>query len=312
MVLIVNKRGDFDVLIIGGGPGGLSAALWCADLYLNTAIVEKESEYGGQLLWTHNAITNYLGVDAQNGRELRDRFFKQIENRQIKRSTGAEIVRADLSEKTVDLADGRRFSANAIVIATGVRRRKLDIPGEKELLGKGVLESGVKSKNEMTGKTIVIVGGGDAALENALLLAETAAKVTVVHRREEFTTRNDFIERAANEPKIEFRLSTQVTAIVGNTTVEGVEIFDAGNGKHAYLQADAVLIRIGVAANSELFCGQIATDDAGYIMVDRECRTDLGGVFAVGDVANPISPTISTAVGMGATAAKTISHKLSK
>src|SRR5882672_96315 len=123
---------DFEVAIIGGGPGGISAALWCAELGLKAILFEKEPEFGGQLLWTFNAIKNYPGVEVRNGRELRDRFLQHIENTKVTRIVGATVVNANLAKKTIELADGTRYSARSIIIATGVRRRKLGVPGEDE------------------------------------------------------------------------------------------------------------------------------------------------------------------------------------
>ncbi|MFN0280293.1 MAG: NAD(P)/FAD-dependent oxidoreductase, partial [Pyrinomonadaceae bacterium] len=139
---MVEKNTDYDVIIAGGGPAGLSSLLWCAELGLTAILIEKEPEFGGQLLHTHNSIKNYLGIEAVNGRELRDIFLRQIEKAKIKRLTGAEIVEADLTQKSVTLADGTKYSSRAIIIATGVRRRKLIVPGEEELRGRGILESG--------------------------------------------------------------------------------------------------------------------------------------------------------------------------
>ncbi len=306
----MEKSAKFEVIIIGGGPGGMSAALWCTDLGLNVAIFEKEAEFGGQMLSTHNPIGNYLGVETANGREMRDRFLRQIERAKIQRFERAEIVRADLSKRTIILADGRAFYSDSIVIATGTGRRKLCVAGEEGFRGRGILESGVKSKNDMTGKTVLIVGGGDAALENALILGEVAEKVIVVHRRSKFTARTDFVDRASGRRNVEFLLNTSVTAIIGNAVVEGVELLNTETGVISTVESDHVLIRIGVEPNIELFRGQIAMEETGYIVVNPQCETDLKGIFAIGDVANPLSHSVSSAAGMGATAAKIIFQKL--
>lgn len=297
---------DFDVIIIGGGPAGLSASLWCAKLGLKAVLLEKETELGGQLLWTFNTIKDYLGIEAANGRELRDRFLQHIENNDVRRLTGSAVASADLSRKTVVLAKGTSCSAKAIIIATGVRRRRLNVPGEEEFRGKGILESGVKAKDDVRGKTVVITGGGDAALENALILSETSEKVIVVHRRQEFSARKDFLERARKSENIEFMTCSRVTAIMGNTAVEAVELENLKSKKLATIKADHVLIRIGVVPNSELFRGQVALDDGGYICIDANCSTNLEGIYAAGDIANPSSPTISGAVGMAVAAVKSI------
>ncbi len=300
---------DFDVIIIGGGPGGLSAAMWCADLGLKAVVFEKEPEFGGQLLWTFNAIENYLGIAAANGRELRDRFLQHVENKKFKRLTEAFVVGADLARKRVTLADGTSYSAKAIIIATGVRRRKLDVPGEEQFIGRGILESGAKSKDDVKNKTVAIIGGGDAALENALILSQTAKRVFVIHRKNKFTARPEFVENARRCENVEFIFDTCVTAISGNKRVEAVELQNTKSAERSKIASDALLIRIGVVPNTEMFSGQIALDESGYIMISSDCQTSLQDIYAIGDAANQFSPTIAAAAGQGAIAARTIFTK---
>jgi len=302
----------FDVLIIGGGPGGLAAALWCADLGLKSALFEREIEFGGQMLWTFNTINNYLGISNMTGRELRDRFLQHVENADVKRLSGIAVTDIELAGKRVILADGATFNSAAIIVATGVRRRKLGVPGEDEFAGRGILDSGVKNRAKVGGKIVIIVGGGDAALENAIILSETANEVIVVHRRSEHSARKEFIERANERSNISFIFRATITRIVGESTVTGVELQDAISGHRKTLAADAVLIRIGVIPNTELVHGKLALDEYGYIQVNSDCSTDVDGIYAVGDVANRASPTISSAVGMAATAAKSVKNLLAR
>lgn len=296
----------FDVLIAGGGPAGLSALLWCADLDLRAILIEKEEEPGGQLLYTYNEIKNYLGIDAANGRELRDKFLRQIERANCVLRTCSKIVSADLAKKSLTLENHLEYSAGAVIIATGVRRRKLMVPGEAEFKGLGVLRSGVQQLDETLGKTVVIVGGGDAAIENALILSQNAQKIFVVHRRSDLTARNDFIERAKDSGKIEFVPDAKITAILGKEKVELVELEHLNTKERSRLETDAVLVRIGVEPNTELFREQLSLDEKGYIRINDHCSTNLPNVYACGDVANPVAPTIAAAVGHGATAAKVI------
>ena len=303
------KTAEFDVIVIGGGPGGLSAAFWCAELGLKALLLEREAEFGGQLLRTFNEIKNYLGVDAKTGIELRDRFLRQVKNTNVTRRCGAEVAAAELVEKTVVMADGMRYSAAAVIIATGVSRRRLGIAGELKFLGKGLLESGERSKNDVAGKRVLIVGGGDAAIENALILSRQADKVFVVHRRSQFTAREEFVERAKKNEKIEFIFDSRVTAIIGNKEVEAVEVDYIPCGESLSIPVAEVLIRVGEVPNTDLFRRQIDMDDAGFICVDSIGLTNLPDVYAIGDVANQHAPTISGAVGGGATAAKVIVSK---
>lgn len=306
----MEEKALLDVVIAGGGPAGLSALQWCAELGLKAILIEKEPELGGQLLYTYNPITNYLGWQCANGRELRGAFLKSLHDTSGRRVCDANIVDADLPKRTFVLADGAIHSGGSIIIATGVRRRKLGIPGEREFRGRGILDSGAKQRNEIADKQVVIVGGGDAALENAIILAKRAERVMVVHRRAMFTARSEFLEPASSHPKIEFVTDARMTSINGDEKVKNVGLVRLRTGEQLTLKADAVLIRIGVEPNSDLFRDQIDLDPEGYVVIDRNCATSLPNVFAVGDVANPTTPTIAAAVGQACIAVKTIAGQL--
>lgn len=300
------QRPDLDVIVIGGGPAGLSAALWCADLGLKAMLVEKEAEFGGQLLSIFNAVTNYPGVLAASGRELCDRFLTHFDERNILRETRVEAIEADLGAKSVALSDGRRIEARSMIIATGVRRRELGIPGERELRDRGVLRSGAEAAERMTGRSVVIVGGGDAAIENASILGRFARRVILIHRRSEFTARPDLLDRLGRIEGLEIILESRVCEIRGDDAVKEIEAEHIPSGRRTMIPADAVLIRIGVEPNTGIFRGQVDLDAAGYIVAGRDRATSLPGIFAIGDVSSPISLTIPTAVGDGAAASKAV------
>ncbi len=300
----------YDVVIIGGGPAGLSAAIWCADLGLASISIEKESEFGGQLLSIYNPILNYPAAQAANGRELADAFIRSANNFVFERTTG-EAVAIDPASLLVELNDGRSVSGKAIVLATGVARRRLGIPGETEfqgkgIQGKGILISGAKERDRVAGKRVVIIGGGDAAMENAVMLGEHAEKVFVVHRQAEFTARDEFMSEARRNDRIEFITDATVESIEGGDYVERVNVRQNSTGEPWAIDADNVLIRIGVEPNSGFIRSMVELDPVGYIKVNTSAETSVPGIYAVGDVANPISPTISTAAGTAATAAKAI------
>lgn len=301
---MTGRTDHIDVLIVGGGPAGISAALWCDELGLQAILLEKNSVFGGQLLSTFNRIENYLGLYAEDGRAVRDIFTAHIESRGIVKRLSAEVTKINAADRSVVLHDGSRIAASTLIISTGVRRRRLQVPGESEFEGRGILVSGKRDALLAAGKRVVIVGGGDAAMENALILGEHAAKTYVVHRRPEFSARPELIAAAKKVPGIEFLMNTSVTAFRGGDRLESVELHDSVNGEILTIDAEAALIRIGVEPNSELVRGEVHVDTRGYIMVDRDGLTNIPGVFAAGDIANPVSPTINTAAGMGATAAK--------
>jgi len=299
---------NFDVIIIGGGAAGLSAALWCDELGHSALLLEADSEFGGQLLQTYNEIKNHLGVEAKNGREMRDIFLKQTENRRFTRRLNAKVSKIDLPEKKVLLENGESFSAESLIIATGIRRRKLNAEGEETFKNKGITESGKRDERLVRGKRALIVGGGDAAFENALILSETASRVTLAHRGKNFRARSEFVEQVKNHPKIEILTETVIREIIGEEKVEAVRLENLKTGETRDFAVEAILIRIGVEPNTEFLRGKIDLDENGYIKINENCETSVSGVFAVGDVANPLAPTVSTAVGMGATAVKTITN----
>ena len=350
---MTEKQNIADVIVIGGGPAGLSAALWCSELGMKTILFEKEAEFGGQLLHIHNPIKNYLGVETMNGREMRDIFLRSVEKRDFFRRLETDVLEVNTADKSVLLKNSERYSYSALIVATGVRRRKLGVLGEEEFHGKGIIDSGSKYRENATGKTVVIVGGGDAALENALILSEFASRVYVIHRSEEFRARDEFLERAKNHPRIELCTKTIVRKFSGDPvrtgslgsppglrrggrvsrtgcsdrvswqtladdpvrtgsgsdwvfreTLESVELKDLQTGESKILPCDVALVRIGVEPNTEMLRGKVDLDQNGYVLVNAGCETSVAGVFAIGDGANPKAPTISSAVGMGATAAK--------
>jgi thioredoxin reductase (NADPH) len=294
-----------DVIIIGGGPAGISALNWCRELNLDALLIEKDRLLGGQLLWTYNAIDNYPGIRAAHGREFCRKLLGSSNVTECV-ITDVGIAGSDLASGSVILADGGEFRGRFIIIATGVRRRKLHVPGEDALLGKGVLTSGSLSRDEVVGKTVAIIGGGDAALENALILAGSARRVIIVHRRDKFSARKEFLDNACDNPGIALLPWHRPVEIVGNDSVTGIRLIDLRTGDHKLINIDAVLIRIGVAPNTEAFRGQLDLDDNGYVITDRYLLTSRERVFAIGDVSNPAAPTISGAIGDGATAVKNI------
>lgn len=297
---------NFDVIIIGGGAAGLSAALWCDELGLSALLLEKSKELGGQLLWTYNPIKNYPGIETESGRELCDVFLKQLKKRQFTLRLEAEMSEIDVEKRQIFLADGTVFSGKSVIIATGIKRRKLNVEGEERFIGHGIIESGKKNAEMAKKKRVVIVGGGDAAFENALILAENASSVTIVHRRKSFRARREFVAQVRKNPKIRIFTDTVLQKIDGGQKLEEVRLKQLKTGETVILPTDILLCRIGVEPNTEILRGKIELDKNGYVKINSNCETNIRGIFAIGDVANPLSPTVSSAVGMGATAVKAI------
>jgi thioredoxin reductase (NADPH) len=293
---------DHEVIIIGGGPAAISASLWCEELGLDSMLLERTGRLGGQLLRTFNHVRNFLGVEAENGTELSKVLVEHRLKTGFPQRLDTRVEELDAASKTVRLVGGERLTAFVIMIATGVSRRKLEVPGEDQFEGRGIIDSGARDVEKARGKRVVVVGGGDAAFENALNLSSVAADLVLVHRRAQFSARPEFLEAVQASPTRIFT-ETRVKQIKGGSKVESVEL-ERSDGSHFEVPSDVVLIRIGVRPNSELLADQAALDPAGYVIVDSLCRTSAEGVFAIGDVANPVAPTISSAAGMGSTAAK--------
>ncbi len=299
-----------DVIIIGAGPAGLSSAFWCDELGLDTLVLEQAEQVGGQLHRVHNPIENYLGLKTRNGRELLELFTKDVDSAEFDLWTQAAIASVDLKARRISLESGESLQSIAIVIATGVRPRELGVPGEKEFIGKGMIESGARDRQLFAGQDVCVVGGGDAAVENALLLAEVCPTVTLVHRGRKLRARRELADRLQASHCITVFTESVLTRIIGEEEVVAVEILRKQGLKPFQLAVRGVLIRIGVEPNTELFREQLEMDEQGFIAVNSQQETNVPMVFAVGDVSNPVAPTISGATGAGATAAKVIGARL--
>lgn len=208
------------------------------------------------------------------------------------------------------MRSGEELQSISIIIATGVRRRQLGIPGEAEFVGHGIIESAKRDRDAFAGRDVCVIGGGDAAAENALLLAEVCPTVTLVHRSKALRARQTFVQQLQGQHCITVFPESVVTRILGNNEVAAVEIRRKDALKPFQMAVQGVVIRIGVEPNTDHFRGQIQLDDAGYAVVTSQQETNVANVFAIGDVSNSLAPTISGAAGAGATAAKVIASRL--
>lgn len=300
----------YDVVIIGAGPAGLSAVLWCDELGLDALVLEQNESVGGQLHSIYGAIHNYPGLEAANGGEFLRSFASRAEEAEFDLWTNVEIESADVKARRVKLRSGEELQSISIIIATGVRRRRLGIPGEAEFAGRGIIESPTRDRELFAGKDVCVIGGGDAAAENALLLSEVCPTVTLVHRSRTMRARKEFLDRVHSEHCITVFPESVVTRIMGNEAVEAVEIRRKEALKPFQMAVGGVAIRVGVEPNLDLFRGQIDVDERGYVNVTAQQETNVPNVFAIGDVSNPLAPTIIGAAGAGATAAKVIAARL--
>lgn len=302
---------SYDILIVGGGPGGMAAAIWCADLGLNSCLVEKETRLGGQLKSIFNPIRNYPGIEAEDGAELLALFESTMPDKLSTRLIGRAADEIDLSERSVRLADGTRLIGRTIILSTGIRRRKLGVSGETEFHGSGILESGFRDRMSTAGERVAVIGGGDAALENALILSGFAETVFLIHRGHEFSGRREFIDAVKASDRIKIILQSEVMAFLGAEHLESLKISTSG-GSLTEIRISKAIVRIGVEPNSELVRDQLKCDEKGFVVVDHKAQTSVRGVYAIGDLSYPSAPTVSTAAGSAAIAVKSAVEYLLK
>jgi thioredoxin reductase (NADPH) len=292
---------DYDVIIVGGGPAGLAAALYTARMDLKTVVVDR-GPLGGQLLNTE-LIEDYPGFDSILGSDLAIKMGEHA------RKFGVEVldfepvkeIDVDGKTKVVRLESGVEMRAPALIMAAGGLPRYLQVPGEKEFWGRGVSYCAVCDGAFFKGQELAVIGGGDAAVEEGDFLTRYASKVHILHRRSELRAQPILIERARANPKIEFIFDAQVKEISGDGKVHLVRYEQHGKAKE--LEVGGVFIFIGFVPNSGLFKIHVDHDEAGYIVTDRNMQTSVEGIWAVGDVRAQLTKQIATAVGDGTTAA---------
>ncbi len=297
------------LLILGAGPAGLAAALYAARADLQP-IVLTGPELGGQVSITY-IVENYPGFpEGVEGPDLVTRFKEQAEK------FGARLVldtatAVDFRQRPFRIRTTKtEYTADTVIIATGATAKQLEIPGEDDLIGMGVSYCATCDGHFFKGMDIMVVGGGDSALEEALFLTRYANSVTIVHRRDALRAGPLLQKRARNHPKIRFLMETIVTEILGDEMVEGVRLQHLPSGEEREHPIAGVFIFIGYHPNTDLFEGQITLDERGYIAVDKHMHTNIPGVFAAGEVADSRYRQVITSAGMGAAAAMEAIHFL--
>ena len=291
----------YDLVIIGGGPGGYSAALYGARAGLQTLVLEKLSA-GGQMALTHQ-IDNYPGFpDGVDGFEL-GMIMQQQAERFGAVTEYAEVYGVDFQgdPKKIETSEGA-FLARAVIVATGAGPRELGVPGEKELIGRGVNYCAACDGMFYKGKTVIVVGGGNSAAADAMLLSRVAKKVILVHRRDTLRATKIYHEPLMKAENVEFAWNSQVAEILHGDKVTGVMLKDVNSGQLRQVDCDGIFVSVGRKPVTEFLGGQLELDRGGYILAGESTVTNVPGVFAVGDVRTKFLRQVVTAVADGATA----------
>jgi len=296
----------YDVVIIGAGPAGMTAAVYTSRANLTTLMLERGAP-GGQMVNTEE-VENYPGYDSIMGPDLSTKMFEHA------RKFGAEYAYGDVSEvvdgnpyKTV-VVGGKEYKAKSVVVATGNKPRPLGVQGEAQLSGRGVSYCAICDGAFFKNKELVVVGGGDSAIEEAIYLTKLAAKVTVIHRRDELRATKILQERAFKNEKIEFIWNSTVEEIFGENRVQGVKIKNKQTGEITDFKADGIFIYVGLDPLSGAVVNLGITNEAGYVLTNDNMETKITGIFAAGDVREKKLRQIVTAASDGSIAAMAAQH----
>ena len=300
----------YDLVIIGSGPAGLSAAVYAQRACLNTVIIEKTGMSGGQILTT-TEVDNYPGLPGIGGFDLGMKMREHVENLNGEFMTGEVVkITADGDKKVLTLDDGQELCAKAVIIATGASHRKLGIPGEETLIGAGVSYCATCDGAFFRNRTTAVIGGGDVAVEDAIFLARLCKKVYVIHRRDSFRAARVLSDRLLSLENVEVIWDSIPLEITGNGSVSGLKIKNKLSGEEKGLDVDGVFVAVGMEPNTGVYKGLVALDSTGYIIADETCRTDVPGIFAAGDVRTKQLRQVVSAASDGANAVYSVQRYL--
>ena len=300
----------FDLIIIGAGAAGLTAGIYASRSRLNTVIL-NEGVIGGQMVLTEE-VANYPGVETTKGYMLANTMKSQAKNFGCKIKSNIKIIDYQLEgkEKTITLEDGRIFSAGAVILTPGGRPRSLNIPGEDQFKGTGISYCATCDGDFFTGKEVVVVGGGNSALEEAIALTNFATRVTIVHQFDHFQAFEHAVKEAEGNPKVSFIMDSELREFVGEKNLEKVTIEHLPTGKRSEMKIDGVFIFIGYLPNTESIKGIVPLNSRNEIVVDTDMKTGIPGVFAAGDCIAKKYRQVTTAVADGTIAALSASEFL--
>ena len=292
----------YDVIIIGGGPAGLTAGLYSSRAGLTSVLIEK-GVFGGQITYAEH-VENFPGFpQGINGLELGEKMYEQAHKHGLK-TIPAEVTGLEIQGalKIVKTTDGN-FNGRAVILAGGAIRRKLGVTGESRLIGRGVSYCAVCDGAFFRDQRVVVVGGGDTAITEALHLAKVVSKITIIHRRDQLRAGHILQEKVRSEPKIDFLWNTTVSAIEGTDKVERIKLFNIKTGQSSTMEAGGVFISVGTNPDTVYIKEILPLDESGYIITNEKMETPILGVFAAGDIRHNSVRQAITAAGDGANAA---------
>jgi len=300
----------YDIMILGGGASGLTAGMYSARAKLNTIIL-NEGAVGGQMVLT-NEIANYPGVETTSGYILAGTMKKQARDFGCKIKSNVRIAEYQLDNpvKSVILEDGRKFRAKIVILAPGGKPRPLDIPGEKDFKGTGSSYCATCDGEFFTDRELIVVGGGNSALEEAVTLTRYASKITVVHQFDHFQAFEQAVHEAEANPKIEFIMESELRSFIGNGALESVTIEHLPTGSVSKKKINGVFIFAGYLPNTSSLQGVVELNDRMEIIVDADMKTGIPGVFAAGDCIAKKYRQVTTAIADGTIAALSASEYL--
>jgi thioredoxin reductase (NADPH) len=299
---------DYQVIIIGGGPAGISALLWCHSLGLQAVLLEQAAELGGQMLEMFHPVLEYPGFPNKTGHELRDEFAAHLDAYKLSYHFNCQIDEINLRERRL-VVNGKNLNAQAFILATGACNRRLGLPGEAAL--HGISYSATRDVGRFAGQDVCVVGGGDSAFEDCLILAQSCPRVTLIHRSDKFRARPSWQQAVFTHPRIDVLAHCQIIEInQRDEQLLHLTLTNDQDKSQSELIVNGLFVRLGIAPNTAFLRGQLALDEAGYIVTDRAQKTSIANVYAVGDVCRPICLSVSTALGHGAIAAKGIAETL--
>ena len=290
----------YDLIVIGGGPAGLTAALYARRANKTVLVIEKGS-FGGQITYSPK-VENIPGFTEITGNEFGEKMIEQVLAQEAEVECAEVLEVKDGVYKTV-VTDSGEFTAKSLVIATGAKHRLLGLPDEEKYIGEGISFCAVCDGAFYEGKEVAVIGGGNSALQEAILLADLAKKVTVVQNLDFLTGEQKLQDKLATKPNVEVILGTVVDGFIGGDALEGIRVRKEADGTVSDLMVDGVFVAIGLVPQNEVFNGLVPLDPRGYIQCGEDCVTGTAGVFAAGDCRTKTIRQVTTAVADGAVAA---------